>query len=141
MDFRKGIIGERLVDILLDEVRGFAHLGGVTPSPCRNCTDYSLPVSRRTAKDSERYRFPSCIGVTRLERIINMKHELVGLAERINWAWLGSEIAPLYSDKGQRGRHTLRTTIEGTEGFLRRTIERIYVDNSTLASTILPPID
>jgi IS5 family transposase len=39
----------------------------------------------------------------RLEQIINMKHELVQLAGRIDWAWLDGEIAPLYSDKGRPG--------------------------------------
>jgi hypothetical protein len=28
----------------------------ITPSSYRTCTDYSLPVSRRTAKDSGHYR-------------------------------------------------------------------------------------
>ena len=37
----------------------------------------------------------------RLEQIINMKHELVQLAGKIDWAWLDGEIAPLYSDKGR----------------------------------------
>ena len=36
----------------------------------------------------------------RLDQIINMKHELVHLAGKIDWNWLDSEIAPLYSDKG-----------------------------------------
>jgi len=39
----------------------------------------------------------------RLEQIINMKHELVQLAGKIDWAWLDREIAPLYSDKGRPG--------------------------------------
>jgi len=39
----------------------------------------------------------------RLEQIINMKHELVRLAGRIDWAWLDSEIASLYSGKGRPG--------------------------------------
>ena len=38
----------------------------------------------------------------RLERIINMKHELVPLAGKIDWAWIDSEIAQLYSDKRRR---------------------------------------
>ena len=40
----------------------------------------------------------------RLEQIINMKHELVQLADKIDWAWIDSEFAPLYSDKGRPGR-------------------------------------
>ena len=31
-----------------------------TPSSYRTCTDYSLPVSRRTAKDSARYQWIRC---------------------------------------------------------------------------------
>src|SRR3990172_6769957 len=39
----------------------------------------------------------------RLDQIINMKHELVQLAGKIDWAWLGGGIAPLYSDNGRPG--------------------------------------
>ena len=39
----------------------------------------------------------------RLDQIINMRHALVQLAERIDWDWLDSEIASLYSDKGRPG--------------------------------------
>jgi hypothetical protein len=42
----------------------------------------------------------------RLDQIINMKHELVQLAGKIDWGWLDSEIAPLYSDKGRPGIET-----------------------------------
>ena len=42
----------------------------------------------------------------RLDQIINMKHELVQLAERIYWDWLDGEIAPLYSDRGRPGIET-----------------------------------
>src|SRR5712664_4288309 len=34
---------------------------------------------------------------------INMKHELVQLAGKIDWAWIDGEMAPLYSDKGRPG--------------------------------------
>ncbi len=34
----------------------------------------------------------------RLDQIINMKHELVALAEKIDWAWLDEKIAPYFSD-------------------------------------------
>ena len=37
----------------------------------------------------------------RLEQIINLKHELVQLADKIDWAWIDGEIAPLYSDQGR----------------------------------------
>ena len=39
----------------------------------------------------------------RLDQIINMKHELVQLAGKIDWGWLDGEIAPLYSDNGRPG--------------------------------------
>jgi transposase, IS5 family len=42
----------------------------------------------------------------RLEQIINMKHELVQLAGKLDWEWLDGEIAPLYSDKGWPGVET-----------------------------------
>ena len=42
----------------------------------------------------------------RLDQIINLKHELVQLAGRIDWDWLDREIAPLYSDKGRPGIET-----------------------------------
>ena len=39
----------------------------------------------------------------RLDQIIDMKHELVQLAGRLDWAWLDEEIALLYSEKGRPG--------------------------------------
>ena len=42
----------------------------------------------------------------RLEQIINMKHELVQLAGKLDWDWLDGEIAPLYSDQGRPGFET-----------------------------------
>ncbi len=42
----------------------------------------------------------------RLDRIINLKHELVQLAGSIDWDWIDGEIAPLYSDKGRPGIET-----------------------------------
>jgi IS5 family transposase len=35
-----------------------------------------------------------------------MKHELVQLADKIDWEWLDREIAPLYSDNGRPGIET-----------------------------------
>ena len=42
----------------------------------------------------------------RLEQIINMKHELVQLAGKLDWTWIDSEVAPLYSDQGRPGVET-----------------------------------
>ena len=39
----------------------------------------------------------------RLDQIINMKHELVLLAGKIDWDWIDGEIAPLYSENGRPG--------------------------------------
>jgi IS5 family transposase len=42
----------------------------------------------------------------RLDQIINMKHELVQLAGKIDWDWIDGEIAPLYSEQGRPGIET-----------------------------------
>jgi IS5 family transposase len=39
----------------------------------------------------------------RLDQIIDLKHELVRLADAIDWDWIDGEIAPLFSDKGRPG--------------------------------------
>ncbi|MCP1838632.1 hypothetical protein ACVIHI_000006 [Bradyrhizobium sp. USDA 4524] len=35
-----------------------------------------------------------------------MKHELVLLADKIDWDWIDGEIAPLYSENGRPGIET-----------------------------------
>lgn len=42
----------------------------------------------------------------RLDQIINLRHELVQLARRIDWAWLDEEVAPCFSDGGRPGVET-----------------------------------
>jgi transposase, IS5 family len=42
----------------------------------------------------------------RQDQIINLKHELVQLAGKIDWDWIDSEIAPLYSENGRPGIET-----------------------------------
>ena len=42
----------------------------------------------------------------RLDQIINLKHELVQLAGKIDWEWIDGEIAPLFSDKGRPATST-----------------------------------
>ncbi len=37
----------------------------------------------------------------RLDQIINLKHALVVLADRIDWAWLDAELADCFSDQGR----------------------------------------
>jgi IS5 family transposase len=39
----------------------------------------------------------------RLDQIINMRHELVQLAGKIDWDFIDGEIAPLYRDSGRPG--------------------------------------
>lgn len=39
----------------------------------------------------------------RLDQIINMKHDLVQLAGKVDWDWIDGEIAPLYSENGRPG--------------------------------------
>jgi IS5 family transposase len=57
------------------------------------------PKQHETTESGDLFR-------ARLEQIINMKHELVQLAGRIDWQWIDGEIAPLYSDKGRPGIET-----------------------------------
>ncbi len=54
------------------------------------------PQKPKTSREGDLFR-------ARLEQIINMKHELVQLAGKIDWDWIDREIAPLYSDKGRPG--------------------------------------
>jgi transposase, IS5 family len=42
----------------------------------------------------------------RLDQIINLKHQPVQLAGKINWEWIDGEIAPLFSDKGRPATST-----------------------------------
>jgi len=57
------------------------------------------PKQRETTGSSDLFR-------ARLEQIINMKHELVQLAGKLDWTWIDGEIAPLYSDQGRPGIET-----------------------------------
>ena len=38
---------------------------------------------------------------SRLDQIIDMGHELVRLAETIDWAWLDAQLAERFADKGR----------------------------------------
>ena len=57
------------------------------------------PKKHETTEEKDLFR-------ARLDQIIDMKHELVQLAGRLDWDWLDGEIAPLYSDKGRPGIET-----------------------------------
>jgi IS5 family transposase len=55
------------------------------------------PKKYRTTGSGDLFR-------ARLDQIINMKHELVQLAGKVDWDWIDGEIAPLYSENGS-ARH------------------------------------
>lgn len=57
------------------------------------------PKKRETTGSGDLFR-------ARLDQIIDMKHELVRLADKIDWDWIDGEIAPLFSDKGRPGIET-----------------------------------
>ena len=52
------------------------------------------PKQQQKARHDDLFR-------ARLDQIINMKHELVVLADRIDWAWLDEQLADRFSDKGR----------------------------------------
>ena len=43
---------------------------------------------------------------SRLDQIIDMRHELVRLADEIDWDWLDDEIAERFADNGRPGTET-----------------------------------
>jgi transposase, IS5 family len=57
------------------------------------------PKKHETTGSSDLFR-------ARLDQIINLKHELVQLAGKVDWGWIDGEIAPLYSEKGRPGIET-----------------------------------
>ena len=57
------------------------------------------PKKHKTTGSNDLFR-------ARLDQIINLKHELVLLAGRIDWDWIDREIAPLYSENGRPGIET-----------------------------------
>src|SRR5580692_7797269 len=57
------------------------------------------PKKHKTTGSNDLFR-------ARLDQIINLKHELVLLAGKIDWNWIDGEIAPLYSENGRPGIET-----------------------------------
>src|ERR1700722_4109625 len=57
------------------------------------------PKKHKTTGSNDLFR-------ARLDQIINLKHELVLLAGKIDWNWIDGEIAPLYSESGRPGIET-----------------------------------
>ena len=52
------------------------------------------PKQQQRARHDDLFR-------ARLDQIINMKHALVVLADRIDWAWLDEQLADCFSDQGR----------------------------------------
>ena len=52
------------------------------------------PIQQHKARHDDLFR-------ARLDQIINMKHELVILADKIDWAWLDEQLAGYFSDEGR----------------------------------------
>jgi IS5 family transposase len=52
------------------------------------------PKQQHTARHDDLFR-------ARLDQIINLKHALVVLADKIDWAWLDAELAGCFSDQGR----------------------------------------
>ena len=52
------------------------------------------PKQQQKARHDDLFR-------ARLDQIINMKHPLVVLADKIDWAWLDDELAESFSDRGR----------------------------------------
>ena len=57
------------------------------------------PKKHATTKSGDLFR-------ARLDQIINLRHELAQLAEKVDWDWIDGEIAPLSSEKGRPGIET-----------------------------------
>lgn len=57
------------------------------------------PASPKTPSSDDLFR-------TRLDQIINMRHELVRLSERIDWDYLHRQALACYADVGRRGHST-----------------------------------
>ena len=57
------------------------------------------PKQREKSRSDDLFR-------ARLEQIIDMKHELVQLAGKIDWTWIDSQITPLYSANGRPATET-----------------------------------
>jgi IS5 family transposase len=52
------------------------------------------PKQQRKARHDDLFR-------ARLDQIINMRHELVTLADKIDWDWIDAELADCFSDRGR----------------------------------------
>jgi IS5 family transposase len=70
------------------------------------------PKKHKTTGSNDLFR-------ARLDQIINLKHELVQLAGKIDWDWIDGEIAPLYSENGPGDRDPLYDRAVAAQAHLR----------------------
>lgn len=54
------------------------------------------PKNKKLSKTDDLFR-------SRLDNILNLRHELVKLANSIDWNFLESKVTPFYSDEGRPG--------------------------------------
>ena len=52
------------------------------------------PKQQQIARHDDLFR-------TRLDQIVNMKHALVALADKIDWDWLDEQLAGCFFDRGR----------------------------------------
>ncbi len=71
------------------------------------------PKKHKTTRLNDLFRVP-------LDQIINMKHELVLLAGKIDWDWIDGGIAPLYSrERPARDRDPIHDRAVIAQAYLR----------------------
>ena len=99
------------------------------------------PKKHKTTGSNDLFR-------ARLDQIINLKHELVLLAGKVDWDWIDGEIAPLYGENGRPGIETrfmigllLLKHIYGLsdEGVCERWVHDPYFSSSPVKSSSSTP--
>jgi hypothetical protein len=79
------------------EMVGCAHRGMAVHRPV------AAPLLPDRLTDTTLTRWLRAIADVEVAKIRAQKRELVQLGGKIDWAWIDTEIAPLYSDKGRPG--------------------------------------
>ena len=74
-------------------------LGFLFGAVCDSLEAYHLGVQMRP-KQQQKARHDDLFRA-RLDQIINMKHPLVVLAGKIDWAWIDDELAGFFADEGR----------------------------------------
>src|SRR3954447_9165969 len=92
------------------------------------------PKKHRTTGSNDLFR-------ARLDQVINMKHELVQLAGRIDWDWIDGEVAPLFSENGPPGIETrfMIGLLLRPDYRIIRNIRRRIEDHPSLEEAFAPP--